>query len=118
MFCQYQYYRRWTEKLQTAVDHSDGKYQCKDMWRCSYTGTTVMEKIPWAGEAGDKKEEDQAEEDQAEEDQAEEDQAEEDQAEESGTNREEDREEEIIIEEPAAASVQERILSFEKMFSK
>ena len=103
MFCQYQYYRRWTEKLQTAVDHSDGKYQCKDMWRCSYTGTTVMEKIPWAGEAGDKKEEDQAEEDQAEE---------------SGTNREEDREEEIIIEEPAAASVQERILSFEKMFSK
>ena len=49
MFCQYQYYRRYTEKLQTAVDHSDEKYQCKKMSDCPYTGTTVIEKIPWEG---------------------------------------------------------------------
>ena len=48
MFCQYQYYRKWdSKKLQTAVAHSDEKYQCKEMSDCPYTGTTVMEKIPW-----------------------------------------------------------------------
>lgn len=47
MFCQYRYYRENTEKLQAAVDHSDEKYQCRKMSDCPYTGTTVMEKIPW-----------------------------------------------------------------------
>ena len=53
MFCQYQYYRWNTEELQTAVSHSDGKYQCKEMSDCPYTGTTLIEKIPWVGEAGE-----------------------------------------------------------------
>ena len=47
MFCQYQYYSWWTKRLQTIVDHSDGKYQCKEMSDCPYTGTTLIEKIPW-----------------------------------------------------------------------
>ena len=46
MFCQYQYYR-YIKKLQTAVAHSDEKYQCKKMSDCPYTGTTVINKIPW-----------------------------------------------------------------------
>ena len=29
------------------MDHSDEKYQCKKMSDCPYTGTTVIEKIPW-----------------------------------------------------------------------
>ena len=53
MFCQYQYYRWNTEELQTAVAHSDGKYQCEEMSDCPYTGTTVINKIPWAGESDD-----------------------------------------------------------------
>ena len=52
MFCQYQYYRRDTEKLQAAVDH---KTKCsKPSWwqillrrNCQYTGTTLINKIPW-----------------------------------------------------------------------
>ena len=47
MFCQYQYYREDTEKLQTAVAHSDEKYQCEEMSDCPYTGTTVINKEPW-----------------------------------------------------------------------
>ena len=147
MFCQYQYYREDTKHLQTAVAHSDEKYQCKvmsaeavgsdqeedrqtkktrktdlldkikklfrkgkagaqqeteklqtadyekyqckKMSDCPYTGTTLINKRPWAGEAGDTKEEDQAEE--------------------SDTNREEDREEEIISEEPAAQEMEENV---------
>ena len=50
------------EKLQAAVEHSDEKYKCKEMSACPYTGTTIINKIPWAGEAGDIQEEDQAEE--------------------------------------------------------
>ena len=50
MFCQYQYYRWNTEELQTAVAHSDGKYQCEEMSDCPYTGTTIINKIPWTGE--------------------------------------------------------------------
>ena len=61
MFCQYQYYRElYTERLQTAVDHSDEKYQCKKMSDCPYTGTTVINNIPWVGEAMVYPEEDQA----------------------------------------------------------
>ena len=63
MFCQYQYYRYGdTEKLQAAVDHSDESYKCEKMSACPYTGTTIINKIPWAGEAGETQEEDQAEE--------------------------------------------------------
>ena len=47
MFYQYQYCREFTERLQTAVDHSDEKYQCD----CPYTGTTLINKIPW-GDVG------------------------------------------------------------------
>ena len=87
MFCQYQYYRRNTEKLQTAVAHSDKNYKCKKMSDCPHTGTTVINNIPWgdypAGES--------------------------DQSEESDTNREEDREEEIIIEEPEAQEMEENV---------
>ena len=66
MFCQYQYYRLWTERLQAAVDH---KTKCsKRSWRdkllrrnrCPYTGTTVIEKISWMGEARVYQAEDQA----------------------------------------------------------
>ena len=53
MFCQYQYYRSKIGDLQTAVAHSDEKYQCKKMSDCPYTGTTVIKKIPWAGESDD-----------------------------------------------------------------
>ena len=62
MFFQYQYYRRYTiddrqlqsevdqwqcEMLQAAVDHTDERYHCKKMSDCPYTGTTVINKIPW-----------------------------------------------------------------------
>ena len=60
------------------MNHSDESYNCEEMSACSYTGTTIINKIPWAEEAGDTQEEDQAEE--------------------SDTNREEDRKEEIVIE--------------------
>ena len=36
-----------TKELQTAVAHSDDKYQCERMSDCPYTGTTVINKIPW-----------------------------------------------------------------------
>ena len=57
-----------TEKLQTAVAHSDGKYQCEEMSDCPYTGTTVINKEPWgdwpAGEAdGEEESESDSEED-------------------------------------------------------
>ena len=47
MFYQYQCYRVDTEQLQTAVAHSDEKYQCERMSDCPYTGTTVINKEPW-----------------------------------------------------------------------
>ena len=52
MFCHYQYYRGYTDWLQSAVDHSDEKYQCKEMSDCPYTGTNILQKVPWAGQAG------------------------------------------------------------------
>ena len=58
MSCQYQYYRRDTGKLQAIVNHSDESYNCEEMSPCPYTGTTIINKIPWAGEAGDTQEED------------------------------------------------------------
>ena len=38
--------------LQSAVAHSDEKYQCKEMSDCPYTGTNILQKVPWAGQAG------------------------------------------------------------------
>ena len=29
------------------VDHSDEKYRCEEMSDCPYTGTTIINKIPW-----------------------------------------------------------------------
>ena len=53
MFCHYQYYRsRDVYRLQSAVDHSDEKYQCKEMSDCPYTGTNILQKVPWAGQVG------------------------------------------------------------------
>ena len=53
MFCHYHYYRsRDVYKLQSAVAHSDEKYQCKEMSDCPYTGTNIIQKVPWAGQAG------------------------------------------------------------------
>ena len=58
-----------TRELQTAVAHSDEKYQCEEMSDCPYTGTTVINREPWGDwpadldsdsiviEAGDTKEE-------------------------------------------------------------
>ena len=57
MFCHYQYYRQlqvtsFVYKLQSAVAHSDEKYQCKEMSDCPYTGTNILQKVPWAGQVG------------------------------------------------------------------
>ena len=49
MFCQYQYYRRDTKKLQAAVDHKTKGSQQQ-----------VIKKIPWVGEARVYQAEDQA----------------------------------------------------------
>ena len=51
MFCQY--YREDTDKLQAIVDHSKKSYKCEKMSACPYTDTTIINKIPWAGEARD-----------------------------------------------------------------
>ena len=52
MFCHYLSYRElFTDKLQSAVAHSDEKYQCK-VSDCQYTGTNILQKVPWAGQAG------------------------------------------------------------------
>ena len=51
MFCQYQYYRN-TKELQRAVDHTNDRYQCKEMSDCPYTGTTLINKIPWGDYPG------------------------------------------------------------------
>ena len=52
MFCHYQHYRRRNiDELQSAVDHSDEKYQCK-MSDCQDTGTNIIQKVPLAGQAG------------------------------------------------------------------
>ena len=29
------------------VNHSDESYNCKEMSDCPYTGTTIINKIPW-----------------------------------------------------------------------
>ena len=122
MFCQYQYYRRGTKELQTAVDHSDENYKCRETSRrriCPYIGTTVIEKISWGDWPADEPDPDQSEDSDWESDSSSQhsvateseagDTQEEDQAEKSDTNREEDREEEIISEEPAAQEMEENV---------
>ena len=47
MSCKYQYYRWYTEKLQAMVNHSDESYNCEEMSACPYTGTSIINKIPW-----------------------------------------------------------------------
>ena len=84
---------------------------------CPFTGTTIINKIPWGDCPADSDSDSSSQHSSATEPEAG-DTQEEDQAEESDTNREEDREEEIIIEEPTVATVQERILNFENMLSK
>ena len=37
-------------KLKAIVDHSDEEYKCAEMSDCSYTGTNIINKIPWTGE--------------------------------------------------------------------
>ena len=32
------------------MDHSDEKYNCEEKTDCAYTGTTIINKIPWTGE--------------------------------------------------------------------
>ena len=34
--------------MQAAVDHSDEKYRCDKTSDCPFTGTTIINKIPWA----------------------------------------------------------------------
>ena len=45
------YYRLYTAELQSAVDHSKKNYQC-EMSACPYTGTSIIQKLPWTGQAG------------------------------------------------------------------
>ena len=47
MFCQFYYYRHGTTQSQTVVAPADDKYQCEEMSDCPYTGTTLINKIPW-----------------------------------------------------------------------
>ena len=52
MFGLLQYYSwLWTKQLQAMVNHSDESYNCEKMSACPYT-TIIINKIPWAGEAG------------------------------------------------------------------
>ena len=90
-------FRNETKELQAAVYHSDERYQCQKMSDCPYTGTTIINKIPWPDwSAG------------------------EDEGETMRIRRreEEDIEEKINIEEYEIATIRERILSFEKLWSK
>ena len=32
------------------MDHSDKKYKCEEKTDCAYTGTNIINKIPWTGE--------------------------------------------------------------------
>ena len=85
MFCQYQYYRYYTEKLQAAVNHSDESYNCEEMSACPYTGTTIINKIPWGDWPADSDSDSSSQHSSATESEAGETQ-EEDQTEESDTN--------------------------------
>ena len=50
MFCHYLNYRElFTDWLKSAVAHSD---ECKEMSDCPYIGTNLIQKVPWAGQAG------------------------------------------------------------------
>ena len=100
------------------MDHTDKSYQCKKMSDCPYTGTTVINKIPWDDGKIEKPEETETFSE--------------------AENKREDGETEMVEEirptracageagntqeeqqprSPTAVSVQERILNFEKMLS-
>ena len=49
--------REETEMLQRATDHAEESHQCQRMSPCPYTGTNIINKISWAGEAADDQEE-------------------------------------------------------------
>ena len=38
------------DEFQAIVDHSRENYNCEKRSDCPYTGTTIINKIPWAGE--------------------------------------------------------------------
>ena len=52
MMCSFQHYSEWrdNQEFQAMVDHSDEKYKCEQKSDCPYTGTTIINKIPWIGE--------------------------------------------------------------------
>ena len=80
------------------MDHTDVDHQCQAMSDCPYTGTTVINKTPWADWPAGEDDEETIK----------------NKIPWSGPGEEE----EIIIEEHHVATVRERILSFEKRFSK
>ena len=71
------------------VNHSDESYKCEKMSACPYTGTTIINKIPWGDCPADSDSDSSSQHSSATESEAGETQ-EEDQAEESDTNREEE----------------------------
>ena len=118
MFCQYQYYREWTEDLQTALDHSNKSYQCKEMSDCPYIGTTLINKLPWDDGKIEKPEENEtfSEAENKRED-GETEMVEEIRPTRACAGEAGDTQEEQQPRSPTAVSVQERILNFEKMLS-
>ena len=117
MFFQYQYYRG-TEELQTALHHKVTSYQCKEMLDCPYTGTTVINKIPWDDGKIEKPEETEtfSEAENKRED-GETEMVEEIRPTRACAGEAGDTQEEQQPRSPTAVSVQERILDFEKTLS-
>ena len=105
-------------KLQTAVAHSDEKYQCEEMSDCPYTGTTVINKIPWDDGKIEKPEDTEtfSEAENKRED-GETEMVEEIRPTRACAGEAGDTQEEQQPRSPTAVSVQERILNFEKILS-
>ena len=118
MFCQYQYYRYWTERLQAALSHAEENYHCKKMSDCPYTGTTLINKIPWDDGKIEKPEETEtfSEAENKRED-GETEMVEEIRPTRACAGEAGDTQEEQQPRSPTAVSVQERILDFEKTLS-
>ena len=118
MFCQYQYYRYIIEELQKALDHSNKNYQCEEVSDCSYTGTTIITKIPWDDGKIEKPEETEtfSEAENKRED-GETEMVEEIRPTRACAGEAGDTQEEQQPRSPTAVSVQERISNFEKMLS-
>ena len=105
-------------KLQAAVDHADERHQCERMSDCPYTGTTVINKIPWDDGKIEKPEETEtfSEAENKRED-GETEMVEEIRPTRACAGEAGDTQEEQQPRSPTAVSVQERILDFEKMLS-